>query len=190
MSLFYKASSKELLEIRRKLFFDKGAPVLYHNGFGQSPFSTSWFGRNNLGDHDYEFCKITEDSLLEIITVYISRRNKWVRISLNIFKLESHIKSLEQLKGIDGMPLYLPTNKSTDMRFHSDDVKGPPLFNYNFMFRAHKLKKYFIKSGLERNARSLGNRIAKDLGNLNYFINRWKELHKPAFINFSLSPNL
>jgi hypothetical protein len=78
MGVFYKVSPKELLEIRNNIFLSKGLPTLVKNGFEKSPFSSSWFGRNNLRDFSYEFCRINEQSHLEIIEIYIDRGDSWI----------------------------------------------------------------------------------------------------------------
>jgi hypothetical protein len=145
MGLFYSATAKELLETRKKIFLDKGMPTLHKNGFEKSPFSNSWFGKDNTGSYSWEFCKLTENSSLQKVSVDIIRGDKYIQIRLNIFKLNSQIKSLQQLKNVDGIQFNLPPNSLSNMRLHVDDFRGIPLFNYDFMFRNHKLATYFTK---------------------------------------------
>jgi len=178
MGLFYKISTKELLEIRNRIVLDVGIPELKKNGFKKSPFSTSWFGRNNLHDFTYELCRLTDSSTLEDIKIDISRGDKWVKVRLNIFKLRPDIRSLDDLNGIDGLQYHLPPNSITELRLRSDDIKGPPLFRFSY-FVGHKLKKFYTKQGLSRSVKLLDKNIKADLTNVQYFIKRWHELHQP-----------
>jgi hypothetical protein len=179
MGLFYSATDKELLEIRKKIFLDKGMPGLQKNGFEKSPFSSSWFGKDHTGSYSYEFCKLTEDSFLQIVSVGILRGDKFIQIRLNIFKLNSEIKSLQQLKKVDGMQFNLLPNSLSNMRLHVDDFKGIPLFNYDFMFRNHKLATYFTKRGLKKAAKKLAALIENDLADFNKYIIRWHKIYSP-----------
>jgi hypothetical protein len=87
MGFFYKKTDKELLLIRNNIFLEKAIPVLKENGFEQSLFSTSWYGKNNLGDYSYELCRLSKNNHLEMIITHISSGDKWVKIFLNIFQL-------------------------------------------------------------------------------------------------------
>ncbi|MCR9014604.1 hypothetical protein [Aquiflexum gelatinilyticum] len=179
MRLFYKASEKELLLIRNRIFHDKCLPALKKNGFEQSPFSTAWFGKNNLGDFTYELCRVRIDSILEIVETHVSKGDKWIKVYLNIFKLSPDLRFLQQLQGVDGLQYHLPPNSLTKMRLRSDDIKGMPLLDYHFMFGGHKIRSYHTKTGYDREIRKLNNRIEKDLNNIDSFVERWHELHKP-----------
>jgi hypothetical protein len=177
MGLFYSASEKELLQIRNNVFLKFGLPALEKAGFHQSPF-TSWFGKSDIG-YTYELCRLSEKAELEMITVHIVRGDTWIQISLNIFLPQPGLKSLEQLKGLSSLNFGLPPCNLSDMRLRSDDIKGPPILDYNYMFRNHKIKSYYTKSGLEKRAEELGKIIEKDLNNIDKFITRWHELHQP-----------
>jgi hypothetical protein len=179
MGLFYKVSEKELLLIRDRIFLDKGLSSLKNNGFDQSPFSTAWFGKNNLGDLTYELCRVRKDSILEIVVTHISKGDQWIKVFLNIFKLSPDLRSLEQLQGVDGLQYHLPPNSLTKMRLRSDDIKGMPLLDYHFMFGGHKIRSYHTKIGYDREIRELSKRIEKDLTNIDSFVERWHELHQP-----------
>ena len=178
MGLFYNISDNDLLEVRNEIFLDKGIPTLKNKGFGKSPFSTAWFGKNNLGDFTYEMCRISEYSVLQSVITHISKGDTWVKIFLNIFKLSPELKSLEQLQGIDGLQYHLPPNSLTKMRLRYDDYKGPPLF-YLLFLPEHKLKTFNSQRGLEKRAEELGVLIEQDMMNIDSFISRWHELHKP-----------
>lgn len=179
MGLFYKVSEKELFEVRNKIFLEKGIPALKKNGFEQSPFSTAWFGKNNLGDLTYELCRVRKDSILEIVVTHISKGDQWIKVFLNIFKLSPDFRSLEQLQGVDGLQYHLPPNSLTKMRLRSDDIKGMPLLDYHFMFGGHKIRSYHTKIGYDREIRELSKRIEKDLTNIDSFVERWHKLHQP-----------
>jgi hypothetical protein len=179
MGLFYKASSKEILEIRNKIFLESGVPSLTKNGFRKSPFSASWYGRDNLKNFTYELCRLTVNSQLEIVEAEIIRGDRRINIILNIFELKPALESLEQLDGADGMQFKLPPNSTTEMELRMDDIKGIPLFDYHFMFRNHKLKRYYSRSGLKARIKELSKIIESDLSNIDYFVKRWKEMHQP-----------
>lgn len=184
MGLFYKVSEKELFLIRDRIFLDKGLSSLKNNGFDQSPFSTAWFGKNNLGDLTYELCRVRKDSILEIVVTHISKGDQWIKVFLNIFKLSPNLRSLEQLQGVDGLQYHLTPNSLTKMRLRSDDIKGMPLLDYHFMFGGHKIRSYHTKIGYDREIRELSKRIEKDLTNIDSFVERWHELHQPNLTNW------
>jgi hypothetical protein len=60
-----------------------------------------------------------------------------------------------------------------------DDVKGPNVLDYNFLFRNHNLKSFHTKSGLAKRAEQLGKIIKQDMKNIDSFIARWHEIYKP-----------
>lgn len=188
MGLFYKVSEKELLLIRDRIFLDKCLPALKKNGFGKSPFSTAWFGKNNLGDFTYELCRVRKGSILEIVVTHISKGDQWIKVFLNIFKLSPDLKSIEQLQGVDGLQYHLPPNSLTKMRLRSDDIKGMPLLDYHFMFGGHKIRSYHTKTGYDRQIRELSKRIEKDLDNIDFFVERWHELHELNLTDWEGNP--
>ncbi len=65
------------------------------------------------------------------------------------------------------------------MRLRLDDIQGPPLFDYNFIFRKHKIGSYFTKSGLGKRLKQLSKIIERDSDNIEHFIERWQEMHEP-----------
>lgn len=121
-------SDKELLEVRNKIFFESGIPALENNEFVKSPFKTSWYGQydRNISGYSYELCRLTKQKHLEIITAYIVKGDKWIKIFLNIFKPQPELKSLFELEKRNGIKYDLPPNSITKMRLRSDDYKGPP----------------------------------------------------------------
>lgn len=64
------------------------------------------------------------------------------------------------------------------MRLRSDDYKGPPLF-YMLFLSEHKIGKYHTKAGYEKEIGKLKKLIKTDMGNMDNFVKRWYELHKP-----------
>ncbi len=147
MGLFYSVTDKEIYAVRRKMFIEKGIPLLYKHGFEKSPFSEACFGKYSHSFHNYDFCKLTEDSMLQKVSVHIIRGDRWIQIRLNVFQFENTIKTLQQLNDVDGIKFSLPPHSISNMRLHSEDFRGIPLFNYDFMFREHKLSSYWTKSG-------------------------------------------
>ncbi len=179
MGLFLKMSDKKLLEIRNHIFIDKGIPALKKNGFIQSPFPSDWFGRNNLNDYMYTLCRISTTSHLEMITTHISRGDIWIKIFLNIFQISPTPSSIEELMGLDGLKYSLPPNSLTRMRLRMDDRRTIPLFSYDSMFGGHRLKSFYSEQGLKQRAEQLGKLIEKDMTNIDSFIKRWHEIHRP-----------
>jgi len=188
MGLFYTASPKELLQIRNKIFLDIGLPTLHKRGFQKSPFSTAWFGKSENVGYSYELCRLSTNAELEMISVHIIRGDRWIQISLNIFKLQPQVDSINQLLNIDGLQFHLPPNNTSDMRLRIDDIKGPPILDYNHMFRNHKIKSYHTKSGLDKRAEELGKIIERDLSNIDHFVKRWHEIHKPMLTTWDGKP--
>jgi hypothetical protein len=175
MGLFYKASKKQLLEARNKIYLTVGIPALKNKGFEELPFRTPWFGKNNLGDYTYELCRLNERNELEMITAHITKGDSWIKIYLNIFKLVPELKKLDQLKGLPLIQFYLPPNKLTEMRLRIDDFEGMPLFRKV----EYKIKSYYTESGFQERVDELSKLIESDLNNIDYFIKRWHELHTP-----------
>ncbi len=178
MGLFYRATIKEILEIRNRIIINIAIPTLEKKGFTKSPFSTSWFGKDDLHGFTYYLCRLTSDSRLEDIEIQIARDDNWIKIILNIFKLQPNVVSLDKLDGVDGLQYKLPPNSITKMRLRSDDIKGPPILKFGY-FLGHKLKSYHTKRGLSKSANRLSKIIENDLGNIDKFIKRWDELHQP-----------
>jgi hypothetical protein len=83
MALFYKISDKELLFIRNKIIQEVGIHALEKNGYFKSPFSTTWFGRDDSGNFNYELSRISKNHI-EIITIYINKGKKWIKMFLNV----------------------------------------------------------------------------------------------------------
>ncbi len=178
MRIFYKPSDKELLNIRNKIVLETAIPLFMEKGFTKSPFSTAWFGRNNLSDFEYELCRLKPNSQLEILRIYIARGDKWTQINLNIFELQPTPKSIDELNNVDGLQFYLYPNSLTNMRLRSDEVKGPPIFSIRYM-TGHKLNRFFNRSGLNQSIKRLTNIIKSDIEKLDTFTKRWHELYKP-----------
>ena len=179
MGLLYSITEKEIYAVKRKVFIDKGIPLLYQNCFERSPFSGANFGKYSNQLHAFEFCKLTDTSTLQKVTVYITRGDRWIQISLNIFQLDKTIKRLEQLKNVDGIKFSIPPNSISNMRLHIDDFRGIPLLNYDFMFREHKLKCYWTKWGFKKRVKQLEQRMVTDLTNFQKYVERWYKLYTP-----------
>ena len=185
MGLFYEVSDKELLSVRHKIFKESGVPALEKNGFSKSPFRETWFGEydRNISGYSYELCRITNLRYLEIITAYIVKGDKFIQISMNIFELYPKVNSISNLDGYDGTNFHLPPNSISKMRLRSDDYKGPPLF-YMLFLPEHKIGKYRTKWGYEKEVTKLKELILEDMANINLFVNRWHELHKPIITDW------
>ncbi|MGG7666987.1 hypothetical protein [Dyadobacter sp. BHUBP1] len=172
--LNYKVSEKQLLEIRNKIFLEAGIPALKKNDFEKSPFSTAWYGKNNLGDYTYELCRLSKDSHIEFIVTHISKGDSWIKIFLNIFMLQPSVTTLEHLNGVDGLQYHLSPNNLTRMRLRIDDYKGIPLFRT----KEHRLKSFKSEIELRKREAALKDLIEDDLTNIDSFVTRWHQLHK------------
>lgn len=178
MGLIYRATRKQILEIRNKIINESGIPALENKGFKKSPFSTSWYGKDDLQGFTYYLCRLRGDSVLEDIEIQIARDDNWIKIILNIFKLHPKLDSLDLLNGIDGLQYKLPPNSVTEMRLRSDDITGPPIFRLRYAM-GHKLRSFYTKHGLTRSIAKLRTNIENDLNNVDDFIKRWYERHQP-----------
>ena len=176
----YNLSEKELLEVRKNVFANIGIPILLNNGFEPSPFSTAWYGKNSLGDYTFEFCRISQNSILELVVTHISRGDKWIKIFLNIFQLEPKITTLKKIKGVDGLQYHLPPNSLTKMRLDTDFDNG---FNFPNP-KEYKLKNYCSRNGFLKRVDQLGVNIENDLTNIDYFIENWHKYHKMNFTDW------
>jgi len=144
MRIFYKVTDKELLTLKNKVVVETAIPTLQKHGFIYSPYSTPWNGRNNLGDFSYELCRLSSDSQLQIIEIYVARGDRWIQFHLNIFNLHPKLESIKQLSGLDGIQFKIPPNSLTNLRLRLDDIKGMPLLRLGYM-NGHKLKRFYTK---------------------------------------------
>jgi hypothetical protein len=177
----FKVSEKQLLKDRNDLFKNVGIPELQKNGFIKSTFKAVWFGEyySEIQGYIYEFSRLSGNSILENITVYISKGDKWIKIFLNIFELHPRIESLAELQLVENSVKFsIPPNSTTKMRLRSDEYKGPPLF-YMLFLPEHKIGSYYTKSGYEAEINKLKKLIKSDMENIDSFVKRWHELHKP-----------
>ena len=173
MGLFYTATRKESIDDRNEIFLKRIMPAMQNAGFERSPFN-DWFGRDNLQNFNYVFCRLNTQQHLEIIWIYISRGDKFIKVFLNIFELTPPLKSLDQVDGFDCLQYWLPPNSASIMRLRSDEYKGLRLFRTR-----HKLKSYYTKRGFKNSVDKLGKLIEKDISDIDHFVKCWYELHTP-----------
>ena len=185
MELLYKVSEKELLSARNSIFKEAGIPALEKNGFVKSPFKTAWFGQyySSIEGYPFDFCRLTAGKYLEMIKVYIVKGDKYIQIFLNIFELETKLESLSNLKDCEGTQYEIPPNSLTKMRLRGDDYKGPPLF-YMIASPEYKVGRFFSKGGYEKELTKLNALVKDDMTNIDLFVKRWHELHKPDKTDF------
>lgn len=176
----FKISDKELLITRNTIFRDYGIPELEKNGYIKSPFKTSWFGQYdpNIRGYSYELCKLTDKNQLHFINATIFKEDKRIKIDLNIFELHQKLNSILDLKDCDGINFHLPPNDSTTMQLRSDDYKGPPLF-YMLFLPEYKIGSYKTQSSFDKQVNKLSDLVKKDMTNIDFFVKRWHELHRP-----------
>ncbi len=172
MSLFYKVSDKELVRLRNDIFLARGIPTLIQNGFIRSPFSTAWFGKDGAGGYSYEICRISDDSRLDMIFVYINKGDRWIQPHLNIFRLHPKVNSIEQLKDVDGLQFHLPPNSKTLTRL------APERGLIFARLSQHKIRFFYSRASLERRLKKLGDLLETDLNNIDSFALRWMAENK------------
>ncbi|TXJ20349.1 hypothetical protein EPJ79_04150 [Brachyspira aalborgi] len=176
--MFHSLKNSELLKIRNNIFLEYAFSSLQKNGFIKSPFLNANFGKHNPQLYIYDMCRLT-NSNLECITTYITSRDRYIKIYLNIFELSPKPENIFELKDIDGIKFYLPPNKKKEERLDIDMLKTIPLFSYRFWFENYKLKSFHTKFGLNMAIKKLQFIIERDMKNINYFIEKWHSFHKP-----------
>lgn len=176
--MFYSIKNSEILKIRNDIFLYNAVPYLKQNGFVKSPFLDANFGKNNRQLYIYEMCRL-ENSNLEFIATYISLRDRYIQIRLNIFQLSPIPKNISELENINGIKFYLPPNNQKEERLDIDMLKTIPLFSYRFWFENYKLKSFHTKFGLDMAIRKLKYLIERDMKNINSFVEKWLQFHKP-----------
>lgn len=169
MTGWYKASEGNMLESIGKEFEARAVLKLMQNRFIHSPFSTSWFGKNNLGGYTYEFCKLLSSGHLQWLTVHIPRGDRSVSVFLNIFALSPAPESLEELSGLNGLKFAIRPLKDTSMNFREEDRGLQLLFHVN----SYRVGRYFTKRQFEQKIAILGDKLERDFSNIQYFVNRW-----------------
>jgi len=185
MGLFHKVSDKELLRVRNDIFKGVGIPALLNNDFELDPFKTSWHGQynKNIRGYIYQFSRLREKKYLERIEVYILNGERWIQIYLNVFELEPKLEKLEKLNQYEGIMFGVSLNASTKMRLRSDNYKGPPLF-YMLFLPKHKIGKFYTKKCFVMKIERLTNLVKGDMENIDGFIQRWYELHRPKITDW------
>ena len=176
--MFYSIKNSEILKIRNDIFLYNAVPYLKQNGFVKSPFLDANFGKNNRQLYIYEMCRL-ENYNLEFIATYISLRDRYIQIRLNIFQLSPIPKNISELENINGIKFYLPPNSQKEERLDIDMLKTIPLFSYRFWFENYKLKSFHTKFGLDMAIRKLKYLIERDMKNINSFVEKWLQFHKP-----------
>lgn len=182
--MFYKVNSKTILEAKKRIFIEKGIPALKANGFSRSPFTTSWYGRNNLGYYTFSLCRLAATNHLEYLIIDIAKGDRFIQVYLNVFLLNPIPKSIDKLKETEGLAFQLSPSNLTRMRLRSDDIQTIPLLN----FTEHKIGRYFTKKGFETRIEELGELIENDMSNIDSFVKRWHELHIPIVTDWEGNP--
>lgn len=183
MSILYNVDPKTLLKKRNEIFVQKGIPPLVANRFEKSPFSSSWYGKNNLNDFTYEFCRLSS-GLLEYVTTDIILGDRYIQIFLNIFKLNPEPKSVIELTGKNGLNFHIPPCSTTRIRLRIDDNPTIPIFRT----KEHKIGTYFTKAGFENELSELSELIENDMSDIDYFIQKWHKINNPIVTDWEGNP--
>jgi hypothetical protein len=187
MPLFYQASAKRLVEARNDVFLEWGMPALQRQHFAPAPFAGACFGRHD-GGYTYEWCRLGPAWLLETVRVEIVRGDRWVKVFINLFLLQPSPVRLDALEQTDGLPYRLPPLSRSEMRLRIDDIRTIPLFN--LWGPQHKVGAYYSHRGFDNQCAALGKLLHRDLSNINAFFVRWRELHRPATVNWKRASSL
>lgn len=183
--MFYKLSAKSLLAMRNSILLN-AIPSLEEQGFEKSPFTSSWYGRNNLGDFTYHLARLS-NSCLELITIHICRGDRWIQVYLNIFELNPVPKTLSELKRVKGIVFHLPPDNLTKMRL---DLELPrrSFFGRVFRKKAYRLKSFYTQAGLVKQQHKLENLLKHDFKNIDLKIELWHKVHKPIKTDWEGNP--
>ena len=177
MGVLFQVSAEEMVELRNRIFTERGVPNLLLNGYEKAPFSSSWNGKEDFGGYNYEFCRLRE-GYLEFLHIYITKGDSWIEMQLNVFEIHPPITFMEELQEISHIKYILPPAVRTSMRLRFDDYIWIPIIT-PFCFRKHKIGRFFTRWGLNREVKKLEHLIAKDMAHINAFVSRWHELHIP-----------
>lgn len=183
--MFFNVSAKSLLLIRNSILTN-AIPALEEQGFEKSPFTSSWFGRNNMGDFSYDFARLS-NAHLELISIHISKGDKWIKAYLNIFELLPIPKSLSELNNINGIAFKLAPDNQTKMRL---DIELPKRRFIDFIFpkNEYRIKKYLTHSGLVRRQNKLENLLKSDFKNIDSKIELWYKINTPMITGWDGTP--
>ena len=178
VQMFYKVSEKEMLKDRNDIFLKDIVPILQKKGFEKSPFKSSCFGYCNSYVYIYEMCRLN-NSLLEFVETDICRKDKYIKIYINSFKLTPEIRSVFSLKGIDGLKYKIPPCSAKKMRIDIDFIDCPPVFSINFWFKTLKIGHYFTRKGYARQIKRLKSLAQEKVRNIDCFFKKWYVRHSP-----------
>lgn len=183
--MFYKVSDKSLLSIRNSILIN-AIPTLEEQGYEKSPFISSCFGRNNMGDFTYDLARLSNSSL-ELITIHISKGDKWIKAYLNIFDLLPIPKTLSELNKVNGIAFRLAPDNRTQMRL---DIELPKRNFINFIFpkKEYRLKFFLTHSGFIQRQCELENVLIHDFKNIDLKIELWNKAHKPIKTDWEGEP--
>ena len=187
MCIFYKVAEKQFLIDRNELFREAGILALTKNKFSLSPFIGSWHGEFDPINRSYyyNFCRIGLNIFLEMLDVSIHEKDNRISFYLCVFELTPRVYSISQLQGIDGIQFAMTVqNRSKYMQLRLDDYKESPLF-YLIFLPKHKLGRYYTRSGYIAELKKLKKLIKSDMENIDDFVFRWHEIHKPNVIEWS-----
>ena len=183
--IMIRISAKRILAIRNSILLN-AIPILMEQGFERSPFASSLFGRNNLGDFTYDLARLS-NSYLELITIHISKGDRWIKAYLNIFNLVPIPKTLSELSKINGIAFRLAPNNRTQMRL---DIELPKRNFIDFLFphKEYRLKSFYTHSGLIYRQCELENVLKYDFKNIELKIEMWHKVHTPKRTNWEGKP--
>lgn len=182
--MFCKVSEKEMLKDRNDIFLKSIVPILQEKGFEKSPFKPACFGYCNSYVYIYEMCRLN-NNFLEFVETDICRKDKYVKIHINSFKLTPEIQSISSLKEIDGLKFKISSSNAKKMRLDVDFIDCPPVFSIDFWFKTLKIGHYFTRKGYVRQIEQLKNLMQAKVRNIDCFFKKWYARHSPDVIKLN-----
>lgn len=175
-----------MLKARNDIFLKSIVPILQEKGFEKSPFKPVCFGCCNSYVYIYEMCRLN-NGLLEFVETDICRKDKYIKIHINSFKLSPEIQSASSLEGIDGLKSVILSSSAKKMRLDVDFIDCPPIFSKDFWFRTLKIGHYFTRKGYARQIERLKNLAQVKILNIDCFFKKWYARHSPDVIKLNLT---
>ncbi len=158
-------TNKEINKIRKDIFTEVIEPAFLEQGFTKSEHNFSQYDYVPGIGYIYELFKSIENNKLVRISVKIINKEQTIKISLNIF--DDNPNSIE---------FALQELNDREERLDIGFLKTIPLLSPRFWFGRYKVPRYSL--GSEKRIEKLKSRLKKDIGNINYYINQWLNIHK------------
>lgn len=178
--MLYKPTTKDILHARKEIV-EHVISIIKAQGFVLGPFSESHCGKYQGFGYFYELGRL-HGSELQTISIDIIRDERWIQISLAIFKLDPVPTSIDDLKDVDCLKFCPRMYKAEKVRIDLD----LPASRWRLLFfsKEYKLKRIFSRRGLKKDIIRMEKMIAKDFMNINQKIVLWHKHHTPILVKW------